>query len=424
MLVGLVPLQDRPGEGGLVGGVGEVLGLQAEGVAGTIGAAALSPAACFQEVGGIELHAGLGGMDLHGDAGIPGIGPGGGAQGARLPVHHIVVVIAVTLHKLVEVLLNMGADGGGGLQVHGGALHGDDGAKGDALGVAGGVGLGEELDLLVEKRFVRLDSEDPFESWDGYAMSGTEVFDNVYLRGEAIANLGRNTKVTVLEGKGDWLQIEWDGGSGYVDASKISKWYINSGSGSSGGSSGGSSAPADGSDVPLDRLSARDFQAELTLLGAYYGPEMEEELETGMGAVLAQDVEAYICLLLRDDEAKVTEYDEETITIWLENDLYAQLPRWLLRLEGDEEYESWTGYSKWSGKVYEEYQMRNVQMTLTTNKQVTVLDELPDCYVVEVDGQIGYMELGDVSANRYVTSGGGSSGGGSSSGDTWTPRKM
>lgn len=283
---------------------------------------------------------------------------------------------------------------------------------------------GEELDLLVEKRFVRLDSEDPFESWDGYAMSGTEVFDNVYLRGEAIANLGRNTKVTVLEGKGDWLQIEWDGGSGYVDASKISKWYINSGSGSSGGSSGGSSAPADGSDVPLDRLSARDFQAELTLLGAYYGPEMEEELETGMGAVLAQDVEAYICLLLRDDEAKVTEYDEETITIWLENDLYAQLPRWLLRLEGDEEYESWTGYSKWSGKVYEEYQMRNVQMTLTTNKQVTVLDELPDCYVVEVDGQIGYMELGDVSANRYVTSGGGSSGGGSSSGDTWTPPKM
>ena len=283
---------------------------------------------------------------------------------------------------------------------------------------------GEELDLLVEKRFVRLDSEDPFESWDGYAMSGTEVFDNVYLRGEAIANLGRNTKVTVLEGKGDWLQIEWDGGSGYVDASKISKWYINSGSGSSGGSSGGSSAPADGSDVPLDRLSARDFQAELTLLGAYYGPEMDEELETGMGAVLAQDVEAYICLLLRDDEAKVTEYDEETITIWLENDLYAQLPRWLLRLEGDEEYESWTGYSKWSGKVYEEYQMRNVQMTLTTNKQVTVLDELPDCYVVEVDGQIGYMELGDVSANRYVTSGGGSSGGGSSSGDTWTPPKM
>lgn len=283
---------------------------------------------------------------------------------------------------------------------------------------------GEELDLLVEKRFVRLDSEDPFESWDGYAMSGTEVFDNVYLRGEAIANLGRNTKVTVLEGKGDWLQIEWDGGSGYVDASKISKWYINSGSGSSGGSSGGSSAPADGSDVPLGSLSARDFQAELTLLGAYYGPEMEEELETGMGVVLAQDVEAYICLLLRDDEAKVTEYDEETITIWLENDLYAQLPRWLLRLEGDEEYESWTGYSKWSGKVYEEYQMRNVQMTLTTNKQVTVLDELPDCYVVEVDGQIGYMELGDVSANRYVTSGGGSSGGGSSSGDTWTPPKM
>ena len=66
---------------------------------------------------------------------------------------------------------------------------------------------GEEVDLLVEKRFVRLDSEEPFESWNGYAKSGAKVFDNVYLRGEPIAELKKNTKVTVLEGQG-WITID------------------------------------------------------------------------------------------------------------------------------------------------------------------------------------------------------------------------
>lgn len=295
---------------------------------------------------------------------------------------------------------------------------------------------GEDLDLLVEKRFIRLSSEDPFETWKGYARSGTEVFASVYGKGDPVATLNQNTIVTVLEGKGDWLLIQWEGGQGYVDADQISKWYINSGSkgsgGSSGGSSGGgSSAPKDGTDVPLDSLSAADFQAELTLLGAYYGPEMEEEFTEDEGLVLAQDVEAYICLLIRDDEAKVTAYDEETCTIYLEDGLTAQLPRWLLRLEGDEEYEPWTGYSRWNGVVYEEYQMRNEMQKLYTNKQVLVLDELPECYVVEIDGVIGYMELGTVSQTRISTGGGsGSSGGGSGGGggggssDTWTPPAM
>lgn len=296
---------------------------------------------------------------------------------------------------------------------------------------------GEELDLLVEQRFVRLDSEDPFESGDGYSKSGTQVFEGVYMRDDAIATLSRNTKVTVLEGKGDWLYIEWAEGSGYVDADQISKWYINDTTTSDtkkDSSSGTTTTPADGSDVPLGSLAAQDFQAELTLLGDYYGPEMEKDSQEGMGVVLAEDVEAYICLLIRDDEAKVTEYDDETVTIYLEKELYAKLPRWLLRLEGDKEYESWTGYSTWSGEVYEEYQMRNERMKLTYNKEVKVLDKLPDCYVVEVDGQIGYMELGDISATKYGTggsgsgsgspSGSGSGSGSSSTGDTWTPPKM
>lgn len=271
-----------------------------------------------------------------------------------------------------------------------------------------------------------------------YAKYNTQVFDNVYLKGEPIATLTTNTKVKVLEGKDNWLYIQWADGEGYVPVEKISKWYIQSrksedGGGGGSGGSGGSGA-ADGTNVPIGSLTAaRDFNAQLHLLGAYYGPEMEAEFEPGMGKILAKDTEAYITLLLRDDEAKVTAYDEETITIWLEDEFYAELPRWLLRLEGDEEYEPWTGYSRWQGIVYEEYQLRNELLTLNTNKKVTVLDKLPDCYVVEYEGQVGYMLLDKVSERMISTGGGsgdggsgggGSSGGGGGSGATWTPPLM
>ena len=63
---------------------------------------------------------------------------------------------------------------------------------------------------------------------------------------------------------------------------------------------------------------------------------------------------------------------------------------------------------------------------LSTNKQVTVLDEVNGCYVVEYEGQIGYMEPDKLSEKRIVSTpgngGDGSSGGGSDS--TWTPPKL
>lgn len=300
--------------------------------------------------------------------------------------------------------------------------------KGDQVNVIGQykdyfIISGDELDLIVEKRFVRLDSEEPFESRNGFARKNTEVYASVYMTEEPIATLKTNTQVTVLEGKGDWLYtgnwfyIEWEDGAGYVRAEQISDRRLTG-----GGGGGGSSAPVDGTDVPIGSLSATSNEGEVVLLGAYYGPEMEEPFEGGMGIVIADEVEAYICLLLKDGEAKVIEHDEEICTIYLENGLTATLPRWVLWLEGDEEYEPWTGYISGKQVVCEEYQMRNVLLNLKTNDEVLVLDELPECYVIEVDGQIGYVPLDGVSETRIVYNGGGGGGtGGSSGGDGWTP---
>ena len=290
---------------------------------------------------------------------------------------------------------------------------------------------GEDVDLLVEQRLVRLDSEEAAESWDGYAQSGTEVYETVYGSDEPVSVLNQNTKVTVLEGKDDWLYIQWDGGKGYVPAEQISKWRISSGSGSggSGGNAGGASggSNSDGTDVPIGSLTSAEgaFGEELQLLGAYYGPEMDDETVTGEATILVQGTEGYLCLLVRDDAVKVTDWGEKTVTIWLGGEEFAVLPRWAVSLADDAPYESWTGYSKWNGVVYEEYQMKTEQTKLSTNKQVTVLDELPAGYVVEYEGQIGYMEMDKLSKTRI--SNGGTSGDGSGSGNsgaTWTPPKM
>ena len=271
-----------------------------------------------------------------------------------------------------------------------------------------------------------MEGEAPFESWNGYSKSGTEVFDNPYMRGESVATLDKNTQVTILESNGGWAYIEWNGGKGYVDASMLSKWRISGGSpsndnGGSGNTGGGNN---DGTDVPIGSLTSAEesFQPKVHLLGVYYGPEMEKDFESGMATVLADKTEGYIYLLVRDDEVKVTSYDDNTVTIWLGEEQYAEIPRFLVRLEGDTAYESWTGYSRWNGIIYEDYQMDTEKVTLSTNKHVTVLDEVNGCYVVEYEGHIGYMRPDKVSNALIVSEPeNGNSGG---SGSTWTPPKL
>lgn len=151
---------------------------------------------------------------------------------------------------------------------------------------------------------------------------------------------------------------------------------------------------------------------------------------------------SYLVLGKRDDEVKVTESDDDYCTVWLEEELYVKLPRWLVRLEGDEEYESWNGYTSNGAILYEEYQLRNEVKKLNRNTEVTVLDIIPEklyscyhpgCYVVEIEGEVYYMTLDSVSETKYTApsnnSGGGDNGGsenntgggGGTTGDTWTP---
>src|SRR6267154_1413473 len=92
-------VQDRRGEFRLVGGIGKVLGFQAEGGAFGIGEPALANSCAVEEIAGIKLDARLGGPDFHDAA-------GSGLEDARgesfAPVHghaqdEVVVVAAAEL---------------------------------------------------------------------------------------------------------------------------------------------------------------------------------------------------------------------------------------------------------------------------------------------------------------------------------------
>ena len=282
---------------------------------------------------------------------------------------------------------------------------------------------GQEHDLLIETRYLRHAGEEAFEEKDGYSYGNTPVYGTAHLDTipesdeDVIATLSLNTKVTVIEGKENWLHIKWDENEGYVDAEDISDNYI-----SYRPSGGGGSGPADGTDIDLSGLSSGAAQnGGIVLLGAYHGPAFTQ-MDATEGVILTNECEAYLYLFDRDETVKVHEVGEDFCVVVIgDKDLTAVVPRWLIRMEGDAAYESWTGYARNNASVYSKYQMREIYLldNLNTNTEVLVIDELKDFYVVQIDGAFRYMRMDEVSENRIVYRGGGGSGG-SSSGD-WTP---
>ena len=303
--------------------------------------------------------------------------------------------------------------------------------KGQEVTITGEFGnyyviAGEELDLLVDKTFLRLEEDEVFEPRTGYIKWNTLVYPDAYMESTDTVKPSINTKVTVTEGKDNWLHIQWDGGSGYVTADRISNYP--SGGGSSGGDGGGAGGGgnADGSDVPMGSLAYRQEAPHISLLGVYHGPKFTD-LEDTTAKALVPDTRAYITLLLRNDTVKVVEADENSCRIYLDG-WYADVPRFLTRLDEDDTYEAWSGYARYGAVLYEEYKMRTELRKVSTNTAIQVLDELPGCYVVEIDGQLGYMALDKVSLYRSSSGGssdgGGGGGGGGSTGGDWTPPAM
>lgn len=293
-------------------------------------------------------------------------------------------------------------------------------------------------DHLVPMGLIRLEGEEPWEEQTGYARYGTQVYSSAYLAGDAAATLIQNTKVQVLDSKDEWMYIQWAEGSGYVSAGRISRWPISSGGGSSndggygggGGSSGGGGGGSqDGSDVNLGDLAFFGGDYRVQLLGTYVGPGYEKMEPTG-GTVLSDGTEGNLAILAREAEVKVTEVSEEACIIYMEG-LSAKLPRWAVRLEGEDAYAPWEAYSIYGTKAYLEYRCKTEQTMFYTNQRVKVVDALTEAglYVIELeDGTICYTAMDGLREKPIYQGGKSSEDGGSysggdsgSSGGEWTP---
>ena len=270
---------------------------------------------------------------------------------------------------------------------------------------------------LVQKELVRMNDEPAYEVWTGYSYWHAEVYETFHLTGEPVL-LNQNTHVEVLDDLGYCYVVRVDGSAGFMKKAQISKWSFNSGgnSGSSGGHGG--STGADGGDISLQ------FQGGITLLSA-----VEQSGDViGQAVVLADGAEVILGYFDRGDQIPMVaeegfaEEREGFVAVYL-NGLYAYVPQALVLAEDAEPYEEWDGYSYWNGVVYDNFYLLGDPIDkLHSNVKVHILAELENCYLVETNGNIGYMSK-DVISKTHIPTGGSnrnSGGHGGGSGD-WTP---
>ena len=155
-------------------------------------------------------------------------------------------------------------------------------------------------------------------------------------------------------------------------------------------------------------------------------PETEPPLpRLEAGTIQGDNIPAILCLLKKDDLVEVTGYAEDGSAIVKIGDAVGTVEKELLRFAGEGPYESWTAYARWGTALYGSYKLTGEPSeTLKTNTELTILDELENCYLVQVGENTGYIAQKQASKWRITSSpkteddgsSGGSSRGGSSGG--------
>lgn len=300
--------------------------------------------------------------------------------------------------------------------------------------------------LYVDKRYVRQAGQSAPAQRTGYVQSPTSLFATGLLTGSALAELEQNAAVTVLDEFSDCLFVElgdktrgyiaakavgdapveeapeveqsWDGSAGYT---YYAPQYSGGGGGSQGGGwqggdidLGGDSAGADGGDIVLpDPTSAS--AASCAMADALPVPFVErayaDETPAVHATVLSDGMQTYLGWFDRDEVADIADVsclsEEEAALIPDGKAVVVMDGQWglvdsnLVKLESDEGYEAWEGYTASGAGLFPTYALQGEPTVLELNQTVTVIDDLATCYVVMFGEQLGYMAKGDVSATPF-----------------------
>lgn len=256
---------------------------------------------------------------------------------------------------------------------------------------------------LIEKQLLRMSGEEANAVWTGYTYGGTPIYSNYQLTGDATQSLKMNTQVEILDELKYCYVVKYGETVGFIAKGQVSRNKIQY--------SGGGGGSADGGDISLG------FGGIVTLSTVEQSGDV-----TGTAEVLADGTQVILGYFDREEPAPVVAEEgfapawDGYYTLYL-NGLYAYLPQNLVLLEGEAPYEQWSGYTGYSGAVYESYLLLGDSKNVNLNTSVTVLWDGGEFYVVSINDAIGYMAKDKVSPNRYVTGGGGG-------GDDWTPPIM
>lgn len=149
--------------------------------------------------------------------------------------------------------------------------------------------------------------------------------------------------------------------------------------------------------------------------------ETTPEPQTTNGTALVDSTSAVLSVKMRGDQVDVVgEYDDNHYVIKTEAG-YGLVRKELIRMDGDPEYETWTGYAYWHAEFYDNlYLTGEPAQLLATNTKIEVLDDLGYCYVVKIEEATGFIKPNRMSKWRSSSgssnddggSSGGSSGGG------------
>ena len=153
-------------------------------------------------------------------------------------------------------------------------------------------------------------------------------------------------------------------------------------------------------------------------------PEAEPPLpKLEAGTIQGDKIPAILCQLKKGDLVEVTGYAEDGSAIVKIGDGVGTVEMELLRFAGDVPYESWTAYARYNTALYENYKLTGESAkTLKTNTELTILDELDGCYLVQAGEDTGYIAKKQASKWRITSkpktdeSGSSGGGGGGSSG--------
>lgn len=276
----------------------------------------------------------------------------------------------------------------------------------------------------MEMQLLRFAGDEPSESWTGYARWNTGLYESYELVGEALAILKTNTKVEILEELEDCYLVTVDGETGFVAKAQVSKWPIQSSSGSSdsgssGSSSGsGSSGGQDGGDIALA------FYGKVHLLSAV--------TKTGSAQVRVDGAKVVLKYFNLGDTVQIVAEEgfapelEGYMTI-LVDDTYAYIPEAWVQKDADPAFESWDGFAGYNCKLYDNYLLRGKEVKqVYGNTALTVLWTAGDVSVIRVGDTIGYastetLRTTRIPAQKKQEDGGSSSGGSSGGGSEWTP---